>query len=188
MKTGEIVVRPVFPYSMMQGYLGMPEETIKACRNLWFHTGDAGYLDHSDNLFFVDRIKERIRRRAENISAYDIEYAASCYPLAKIQEAAAVGVPSTFEGDDDIMLFIVTDTNIEAAALLRFLTTRLPPFMVPRYIEIIDALPRTATNKVKRRELSALGVRESTWDRAIHNVRLREIYEEQRQVASPDKH
>src|SRR5712664_401869 len=78
--TGEIVVRPLYPSTIMQGYLGMPQETVQSWRNLWFHTGDAGYLDEDGNMFFVDRLKERIRRRAENISAYDIENAALSLP------------------------------------------------------------------------------------------------------------
>jgi crotonobetaine/carnitine-CoA ligase len=171
---GEIVVRPRFPFTTMQGYLGMPNETLDAWRNLWFHTGDAAYLDADDNLFFVDRLKDRIRRRAENISAYDIEIAALAFP--PVREAAAVGVPSGFEGDDDIKLCIVPDGPVELAELLAFLAGRLPPFMVPRYIEVLDALPRTPTNKVRKRDLSSAGITAATWDRSKGNIRLRELY------------
>ncbi len=171
---GEIVIRPLYPSTIMQGYLGMPEETLKSWRNLWFHTGDAGHLDDNGNMFFVDRLKERIRRRAENISAYDIEVAALSFP--QIREVAAVGVPSEFEGDDDIKLCIVCEDNINPIEVLTFLATRLPPFMVPRYIELLEALPRTPTNKIRKRELSLAGVGAKTWDRNQHNVRLRDLY------------
>jgi crotonobetaine/carnitine-CoA ligase len=171
---GEIVVRPRFPFTTMQGYLGMPSETLDAWRNLWFHTGDAAYLDTGDNLFFVDRLKDRIRRRAENISAYDIEVAAMAF--APVREAAAVGVPSGFEGDDDIKLCIVPDGPVEPAKLIAFLAGRLPPFMVPRYVEVLDALPRTPTNKIRKRDLSSAGITAATWDRSKENVRLRDLY------------
>jgi crotonobetaine/carnitine-CoA ligase len=176
MRVGEIVVRPRYPWTVMQGYLGMPEETAKTWRNLWFHTGDAGYLDADGNMFFIDRLKERIRHRAENISAYDIEIAALACP--SVREAAAVGVPSGFEGDDDIKLCIVPESTdaVDAAGLIAFLAKRLPPFMVPRYIEVLDSLPRTPTNKVRKRELSSSGVTSQTWDRAAAGVRLRDFY------------
>ncbi len=74
-QVGEILVRSRHPFTMMQGYLAMPEETRISWRNLWFHTGDAGYLDSEGNLYFVERLKDRIRSRSENISAYDIERA-----------------------------------------------------------------------------------------------------------------
>lgn len=171
---GEIVVRPLIPFTTMQGYLGMPHETIIAWRNLWFHTGDAAYIDSDDNLFFIDRIKDRIRRRAENISAYDIEAAAM--EFASIREAAAVGVPSGFEGDDDIKLCIVANSTVDFADLLTFLAARLSYFMLPRYIELLDALPRTPTNKVRKRDLSNSGVTQQTWDRLDANIRLRDVY------------
>ena len=176
--TGEIVVRPRHPWTTMQGYLGMPDQTVEAWRNMWFHTGDAAYVDADANFFFVDRIKDRIRRRAENISSYDIEAVAQQYP--GIREAAAVGVPSDYEGDDEIKLCIV-----EAAAdavvpkdLLRFLALRLPHAMVPRYIEFLDVLPRTPTNKVRKRELRADGVSPRTWDRRASGIKLRQLIEE----------
>jgi crotonobetaine/carnitine-CoA ligase len=171
---GEVVVRPLYPSTIMQGYLGMPQETVQSWRNLWFHTGDAAYLDDTGSMFFVGRLKERIRRRAENISAYDIEVAALSFP--QVREVAAVGVPSEFEDDDDIKLCIVCEGAINPVDLLTFLAARLPPFMVPRYIELADALPRTPTNKVRKLELSAAGVGPKTWDRNQENVRLRDLY------------
>jgi carnitine-CoA ligase len=175
---GEIVLRPRFPWTTMQGYLGMPTETVEAWRNMWFHTGDAAYVDTDGNFFFVDRIKDRIRRRAENISSYDIETAAKQYP--GIRETAAVGVRSGYEGDDDIKLCVVSDpaVDITPLALLRFLATRLPHNMIPRYIEFLDALPRTPTNKIKKRELRDSGITPQTWDRQAAGIKLREVFGE----------
>lgn len=175
---GEIVVRPRYPWTTMQGYLGMHQETVEAWRNMWFHTGDAARVDADGNFFYVDRIKDRIRRRAENISSYDIETAAKQFP--GVHETAAVGVPSDYAGDDDVKLCVVSDPAVEASplALLRFLASRLTPAMVPRYIEFLDSLPRTPTNKVRKRELRDSGVTPRTWDRQAAGVKLRELIEE----------
>ncbi len=177
---GEIVVRPRYPWTTMQGYLGMPQETVEAWRNMWFHTGDAARVDADGNFFYVDRIKDRIRRRAENISSYDIEIAAKQFP--GIGEAAAVGVPSTYEADDEIKLCIVADPTVEVSplSLLRFLVSRLPPGLVPRYVEFLDVLPRTPTNKVRKRELRESGITPRTWDRQAAGVKLRELIGEGR--------
>ncbi len=174
-ETGEIVVRPREPWTTMSGYMGMPEETVKAWRNLWFHTGDAGVRDERGNFFMVDRIGDRIRRRAENISSWDIETAALAH--AAVGEAAAVGVPSGMEGDDDIKLFVVLKSGmtLDYADFLSILAARLPHFMVPRYVEIVPALPRTLTNKIRKRELRGRGISPQMWDRHAAGMRLREV-------------
>src|SRR5690606_8974181 len=102
---GEFVVRPRYPWTLMQRYLGMPAQTVEAWRNLWFHTGDCGWIPDDGQVFFGDRRAEGIRRRAENISASDMEAAALEHPA--IAEAMALGVDSGFESDDDILLCIV---------------------------------------------------------------------------------
>lgn len=174
-EAGEIVVRPRKPDTIMSGYMGMPEETVRAWRNLWFHTGDAAYRDARGNFYMVDRIGDRIRRRAENISSWDIENAALAH--AAVAEAAAVGVPSGMEGDDDIKLCVVlrSGMTLDYDGFLRMLATRLPHFMVPRYLEILPGLPRTPTNKIRKRELRTLGITKETWDRHAAGLRLREI-------------
>ncbi len=170
---GEFVLRPRMPWTMMQGYLGMPEKTLDAWRNFWFHTGDCGYVDADGYVYFIDRAKERIRRRAENISAGDIEAAALAHPLVK--EAAALGVPSGFEGDDDILLCLVMKPGAELdhVELLRFLLGELPHFMVPRYLCQLDVLPRTPTGKLQRAMLSDVVARPEVWDRKRADVALR---------------
>ena len=172
---GEFVVRPKFPWIITQGYLGMPERTVECWRNLWFHTGDVGYVDDDGAVYFLDRAKERIRRRAENISAADIEAAALLHP--QIAEAAAVGVPSGFEGDDDIMLCVVVrpGTALDEAELLAFLLQRLPHFMVPRYVSRRPTLPRTVTGKLQRALLSGAAEDPDIWDRKQANISLRAL-------------
>lgn len=170
---GEILVRPLLPWTLMQGYIGMPDRTVEAWRNLWFHTGDAAYRDSDGYYFYVDRLKDRIRRRAESISSYDIEVAALSYP--HIVDCAAVGIPSEYENDDDIKLCVVsksTAIELDPLELTRHLLAALPHFMVPRYIEVVDALPRTPTNKVKRALLRESGVTPRTWDRKAAGVSL----------------
>lgn len=172
---GQILVRPKQDWVLMQGYAGMPESTVAAWRNLWFHTGDAGFVDEDDHLHFVDRLGDRIRRRAESISSYDIEVAALAFP--GVSEAAAVGVPSEFESDDDIKLCVVAqeDHAPDPRELLGHLAARLPHYMVPRFLEVLDALPRTPTNKVRKAALRAAGITAGTWDRKAHGVELREL-------------
>lgn len=172
---GEITVRPRRPWTIMQGYLGMPDKTVEAWRNLWFHTGDSGYVDDDGDLFFVDRGGDRIRRRAENIASYDIEVAACQHEL--VVEAAAIAVPSEYQGDDDIKLCAVLRSagSLSHEGLLRHLAARLPHHMVPRYIEFVTALPRTPTNKVQKHVLRDRGVNDDTWDRKSTGVSLRDL-------------
>jgi len=181
-ETGEFVVRNKEPWTLMQGYMGMPEKTTETWRNLWFHTGDMGYRDAEGYIYFVDRFKDRIRRRAENISSYDIEVVVGTHPA--IAECAAIGVPSEFVSDDDIKLCVVRNpgATLEPAALIEFLVKGLPYYMVPRYIEFLDALPRTPTNKIKKAEMRAEGMTENTWDRQAAGVSVRQIVEAAKQA------
>jgi crotonobetaine/carnitine-CoA ligase len=174
-ETGEFVVRARRPFTLMQGYIGMPDKTVEAWRNMWFHTGDVGYVDASGLVYFVDRGSERIRRRAENISPYDIEVAALKHPA--VAEAAAVGVPSGLSGDDDVKLCVVLRDGmaLEAVDLLRHLAAELPHFMVPRYLEFVEALPRSATHKVQRAALKRPPFGADVWDRKQHGVALRDL-------------
>lgn len=172
---GEFVIRPKYPSTLMQGYFGRPDATAEAWRNLWFHSGDGGYIDADGWVYFVDRLKDRIRRRAENISSFDIECAALKYP--GVTEAAAVGVPSGFAGDDDVKLCIAiaAGSTVEARGLIDYLAKALPHHMVPRYIEILPALPRTPTTKIQKSALRASGVRAETWDRKAAGIELRTL-------------
>jgi crotonobetaine/carnitine-CoA ligase len=162
---GEIVVRPREPAAFMAGYFRAPEKTVEAWRNLWFHTGDAGWLDDRGRLHFVDRIKDCIRRRGENISSFEVEAAVNQHP--GVQECAAVAVPSEL-GEDEIKVVVVAagDATIDPVELLAFLEPRMPTFMLPRYVEVTAGLPKTdATFRTRKVELRDAGVTATTWDR-----------------------
>jgi len=164
-QAGEIVVRPKHPWCFMAGYLDMPERTVEAWRNLWFHTGDAGRFDERGRLFFIDRIKDCIRRRGENISSYEVEQVLNTHPA--VAESAVVGVPSAVPGgEEEIKAYIVSKPGAKPAPehLVAFCVERMPRFAVPRYIEFVDELPKTETGKVKKQELRSRGITAETWD------------------------
>jgi acyl-CoA synthetase (AMP-forming)/AMP-acid ligase II len=150
---GELVVRPKRAGTMMLGYLNKPELTWSACRNLWFHSGDLMREDEDGYLYFAGRKKERIRRRGENISSYDIESAVEQHP--EMVEAAAIGVPAG-DGEDDVYLVAVprVKDGVTPAELSAWLAAKLPKFMLPRYIEFRVALPKTGSGKVEKYKLT----------------------------------
>lgn len=171
-QVGEFVIRPKLPWIVSPGYYKNPDATLRAWRNLWFHTGDSGYLDEEGWAFFVDRLGDRIRRRAENISSYDIELVAN--GLSEVLESAAVGVPSGFVSDDDIKLCVVLHkgADFDPASLLTRMAAKLPHHMVPRYVERLDAMPRTPTQKIRKSVLRQTGVSAATWDRKANGFDL----------------
>ena len=161
---GELVVRADAPWAITHGYYKNSEATASAWRNGWFHTGDALRRDADGNYFFVDRLKDAIRRRGENVSSFEVEVEVCAHPAVK--EAAAVAVAGE-HGDDEIMVVIapVPGATLDPLALTEFLRPRLPYFMVPRYFRIVDELPKTPTQKVQKTELRREGVTGDTWDR-----------------------
>lgn len=170
---GEIVVRPKVPFCFNQGYYRMPEVTIEAWRNLWFHSGDAGYFDDQGRLYYADRIKDRIRRRGENISSFEIEQVLNDHP--DIQESAVVGIRvEGAGGEDEVKAYIVTEggRDIDNVALLDYCAERIPRFAVPRYIEAVELVPKTATGKIQKEPLRQAGVTANTWDRESVGYKL----------------
>lgn len=163
-QTGEIVIRPRDPYTMMSGYYNMPDETLSAFRNLWFHTGDLGYLDDEGFLYFVGRKKESIRRRGENISAFEVERIVNQHP--SVLESAAIPVASEL-GEDDLKIVVVLKEGegLRPEELIELCEDRMAYFMVPRFIELRDALPKTPTQRVEKYKLQAEGVKPGDWDR-----------------------
>ena len=161
---GEIVVRPNEPSIMSSGYYDMPEATVAANRNLWFHTGDLARRDVDGYFSFVGRRAESIRRRGENISAFEIEEVVKLHPA--VLDAAAYGVPSDLT-EDDVMVAVVVRPGHTAdpRALIDFCEAGMARHMIPRYVEIVDHLPRTPTEKVEKRTLVERGVSSTTWDR-----------------------
>ncbi len=171
---GEIQMRPLQPGSMMKGYYRMPEETAKAFVDGWFCTGDRGWLDADGYLYFVDRKKEAIRRRGENISAYEVEMILSRHPA--ILEAAAVAVPSELS-EDEVMVYLVRQPGADVTheEIVRFADQQMSHFMVPRFVEFIDALPKKATEKIEKYKLQqdASARRDRLWDRERAGIQLR---------------
>ena len=161
---GEMIVRTDRPWAMNSGYYKNPEATARAWRNGWFHTGDAFRRDADGNFFFVDRIKDAIRRRGENISSFEVEAEILAYP--DVREAAVIAVPSEL-GEDEVMAVVAAapGREIDPVALIEFLRDRLAYFMIPRYLRVLPELPKTASSKVLKTDLRATGVTAGTWDR-----------------------
>ncbi|KAA3619229.1 MAG: ATP-dependent acyl-CoA ligase [Proteobacteria bacterium] len=158
-ETGEIVVRPRQPYGFMAGYLNMPDKTVEAYRNFWFHTGDAAWMDDDGDVFFVDRIKDCIRRRGENISSFEVENALSAHP--SIHETAVYAVPSEIEGaEEEVVAAVVpkSGSTIDLEELKVFALENLPAFAVPRYFRVMKELPKTPTGKIQKHVLRNEGV------------------------------
>lgn len=161
--SGELVLRAREPWVMMAGYHGMPEATEAAWRNLWFHTGDVMRQDDRGMFAFVDRSKDAIRRRGENISSFEVEQEMLAHP--DITECAVVAVPSDATEDEILACVVLRDgAEADAAALCDFVSPRLPYFMVPRYIRIMESLPKTPTEKVRKQALRDEGVTPDTAD------------------------
>jgi carnitine-CoA ligase len=161
---GEIVCRPRRPHTMFEGYDGLPEATLEQMRNLWFHTGDLGRFDEAGNFTYVDRKKDAMRRRGENISSFEVEQALLRHPA--VAEIAAIGVPSEL-GEDDVMVCVVATPGeaLEIVPFMDFCRERLPYFAVPRYVEVCAELPKNAVGRVLKHQLRARGVTDATWDR-----------------------
>lgn len=170
-QVGEMIIRTDRPWSMNSGYYKNSEATAEAWRNGWFHTGDAFRQNEEGYFYFVDRIKDAIRRRGENISSFEVEVEICSHP--SVREAAAIGVPSEAT-EDDVMAIIalVENATIDPKALCEFLVERMPYYMVPRYIRVVDALPKTPTEKVQKALLRTEGVTTDTWDRDTSGLRF----------------
>jgi carnitine-CoA ligase len=173
---GELVVRPRQPYVITTGYYGYWEHTARVFRNQWFHTGDRLSRDEDGYFTFLDRMKDAIRRRGENISAFDLEQEINLHP--HVLESAAIGVPSELE-EEEVKVVVVLQPGKELgpAELIRYCEERLPAFMVPRYVEFADELPRTANGKLAKHELRAQGDRgltSRTWDREAGSGKQRD--------------
>jgi crotonobetaine/carnitine-CoA ligase len=161
---GELVLRADEPWEFNLGYWRNPEKTAEAWRNQWLHTGDAFRADADGNFYFVDRLKDAIRRRGENISSFEVEAEVEAHPA--ILESAAVAVPAS-AGEDEVKVVVALKSGerLDPAELHGFLQGRLPAYMVPRYIEVrSEELPKTPTGKIRKAALREDGVG-SAWDR-----------------------
>jgi carnitine-CoA ligase len=163
-EAGELILRADEPFAFATGYFGMPEKTVEAWRNLWFHTGDRVIRESGGYYRFVDRMKDAIRRRGENISSYEVEQVLISHP--DVANAAVFPVRSEL-AEDEVMAAIVlrTGAQLEPSALLDFCQPQMPYFAVPRFVEFVDTLPATESGKVTKYKLRERGVTEATWDR-----------------------
>jgi crotonobetaine/carnitine-CoA ligase len=165
-QVGELLVRHREPWTLNAGYVGMPEATLKAWRNLWFHTGDGLRRDEDGWFYFVDRVKDALRRRGENISSFEIEAPIREHPA--IEDVAVIGVPANVEGgEDEVKACIVRlpGASVTYDEVIAWCVERIPAFAIPRYLEFLDALPKTPTERVQKNKLREAGITPTTWDR-----------------------
>jgi crotonobetaine/carnitine-CoA ligase len=169
---GELVLRAEAPFAFATGYFGQPEKTVEAWRNLWFHTGDRVVREPDGYFKFVDRLKDAIRRRGENISSFEVEQVLLSHP--EIATAAAYPVRSEL-AEDEVMAAIVRQPGsaLDAVAIIRFCETRMPYFAVPRFLEFVDSLPATENGKIQKYKLRDRGITAETWDREAAGITVR---------------
>lgn len=164
--SGELLVRPRASGVISSGYIGMPEKTVETWKDLWFHTGDVLRRDDKGWYYFVDRVKDALRRRGENISSFEVEGVVRSHPA--VAECAVVAVAAEeLGGEAEVKACIVAGPgeSIDMPDLIAWCDARMPYFMVPRYIEQFDALPQTPSEKVRKKELRDRGITPQTWDR-----------------------
>lgn len=171
-QVGELMLRSECPWEFAHEYHGMPEATARVWRNGWFHTGDAFRRDSDGTLHFVDRFKDVIRRRGENISSSEVE--AEVREHVSVLDAAAVAVPSE-DSEDEILVAVlpVADGHIDPEELITFLKRKMAHFMVPRYVRVLPELPMTPTEKVRKSVLQDEGVTPDTWDRVQAGIEIK---------------
>lgn len=170
-EVGEILLRPRYPHMFMLRYHNNPEKTLEAFGNLWFHTGDLGRVDTGGNLFFVGRKAHWLRRRGENISAYEIEE--TILEMPEVAEVVVVGVPSEL-GEDDVKAFVIAAAGAQPdpAAIAEFCRTRIAAFKVPRFIEFVDDFPRSVSKQEIERHVLKKRPNTGAWDREAEMGRL----------------
>jgi crotonobetaine/carnitine-CoA ligase len=168
---GELIARPRDPATIPDGYFRMPEATLESRKDLWFHTGDLLKRDAEGWFYFAGRVKDSMRRRGENVSAYDVE--AAILGSGQVAEVAAYPLPSG-EGDDEIAVAVVVNpgTELDRAELIEAAARELPYFAVPRYVRVVDRLPKTPTQKVQKGPLRDAGITADTWDRIAAGVEV----------------
>lgn len=172
--TGEICCRPKSDNVMSKGYVdasAVDSVLVVQPHEEWFHTGDLGSLDDDRNLTYVDRVKDSLRRRGENVSSVELETTVMRHPA--VLEAAAVAVPSDL-GEDDILVVVTLrqGVSLDHAELLDFCSARMPYFCVPRYLEVLDDIPKNVIGRVRKDLLRQRGLSAGAWDREAHGYTL----------------
>jgi crotonobetaine/carnitine-CoA ligase len=163
-EAGELMLRAAEPYAFARGYFGMPDKTVEAWRNLWFHSGDRVLREKDGQFRFLDRLKDAIRRRGENISSFEVEQVLISHP--EIAAAAVFPVGSEL-AEDEVMAAILRkpESRLSELELIAFCEPRLPRFALPRFLEFVTELPRTENGKVQKFKLRERGIGPGTWDR-----------------------
>jgi crotonobetaine/carnitine-CoA ligase len=171
---GELLVHANDACAFAIGYFGAPERTAEAWQNGWFHTGDRVIREPNGYFRFVDRIKDTIRRRGENISSFEVEQALLSHPAVAIAAAFPVRSPLA---EDEVMVAIVLHPGrgLTPLALIQYCEPLLPYFAVPRFVEFVAALPTTENGKVQKYSLAERGVTAATWDREAAGYKLKRM-------------
>lgn len=171
-EAGEMLIRGEQPYAFATGYFGMPDKTVEAWQDLWFHSGDRVVIEADGWVRFVDRMKDVIRRRGENISSVEVEEALRLHP--DVADAAVFAVDSDL-GEDEVMAAIVLrdGATIDYEKLIAFCEPRLAYFAIPRFLRTLDALPLTENGKVRKAILREAGEEAADWDREAAGYQLR---------------
>ena len=168
---GEFIARSNKMFVGSTGYYNKPEATLELFKNGWIHTGDLGRMDEDGYFFFVDRKKQAIRRRGENISSFEVESVVSSHEA--VLESAVVGVPSDL-GEEEVKAVVVLKEgqSVTEEELIRWCEPRMAYFAIPRYIAIRDAMPKTPSERVEKFKLKNEGITEDCWDREAEGVEL----------------
>ncbi len=159
-EVGEIAVRPKLPRGFMLGYYGRDADTVRATRNLWFHTGDRGWLSPDGDVYFEERAKDSIRRRGENISAWEVESVLDRHPA--VLESAVYGVAAEAVDEEVMAAVVLSNPDADPRQIIQESASDLPAYAVPRYVRAVAELPRTDTMKVQKAELRKQGVTPDT--------------------------
>ena len=169
-QSGEIIVRPLRPHVMFEGYWRNPEATMKVLRNFWFHTGDIGMFDEEGWFYFLDRKKDYLRRRGENISSMEVEAVFRAHPM--VREVAVHAVLADLEDDLKVTCTLVEGAQVTETELCSWSIANLPYFAVPRFIEFREDLPKNPVGRVLKYQLRDEGVTARTWDRETSDLQL----------------
>jgi crotonobetaine/carnitine-CoA ligase len=161
---GELITKVQDRTSRGVEYYKNPEASAKKVRGEWIYSGDLFYVDEEENLYFVDRKTDSMRRRGENISSFEVENVIEKHPA--VAECAAFGVPSEL-GEDEVMIWVKPreSAELDLKELMRHCAGNMAYFMVPRYVDVVDEIPRTSTLRIQKGEMKKQGVTERTWDR-----------------------
>ncbi len=170
-QAGELLLRPVMPFSFATGYFGMPDKTVEAWRNYWFHTGDRVVREASGLYRFIDRVKDAIRRRGENVSSWEVEQVLSRHPA--IATCAVYAVPSEM-GEDEVAAAILLKPGqtLEPLDVIRFCEGKLAYFAVPRFVRFVEAMPLTENGKIRKTVLREEGRVSGVFDREESGYQL----------------